>query len=324
MLRLFQAAIERRLFVMKKSVPVKVKSTKLSTAGCILPLVTAILFIFSPADVHGWDPFKIGKASKHVHLAISELNATVNKLPDQLKDTIGSNIKLLSRDMDQMVSKIDNQTVPLLNASMATQLNHMADLTNALTDHLNEILKKRVTQIDRDTAARLNQLQSMARDTLNQAQGMIQADIELVSNSVIKVWKQTDATVIKLINQWFYDALRFASLFLFLIGLLLLGLRLFRFLEKRITFTHLFRHSFILALISFVVIGIFLCTTLYFAINPGNMPWLSARIHHLEEEHPCRRLKIQQDHLNKAKEIGDEGLINATLDRVKEAYEDCF
>jgi hypothetical protein len=249
---------------------------------------------------------------------------TVNKLPDQLKDTIGSNIKLLSRDMDQMVSKIDNQTVPLLNASMATQLNHMADLTNALTYHLNEILKKRVTQIDRDTAARLNQLQSMARDTLNQAQGMIQADIELVSNSVIKVWKQTDATVIKLINQWFYDALRFASLFLFLIGLLLLGLRLFRFLEKRIAFTHLFRHSFILALISFVVIGIFLGTTLYFAINPGNLPGLSARIHHLEEEHPYRRLKIQQDHLNKAKEIGDERLITATLDRVKEAYEDCF
>ncbi len=164
--------------------------------------------------------------------------------------------------MDQMVSKIDNQTVPLLNASMATQLNHMTDLTNALTSHLNEILKKRVTQIDRDTAARLNQLQSMARATLNQAQGMIQADIELVSNSVIKVWKQTDATVIKLINQWFYDALRFASLFLFLIGLLLLGLRLFRFLEKRIAFTHLFRHSFILALISFVVIGIFLKTNI--------------------------------------------------------------
>jgi hypothetical protein len=161
---------------MKKSVPVKFKTTKLSVAGGILPLVAAILFIFSPADVHGWDPFKIGKASKHVHLAISELNATVNKLPDQLKDTIGANIKLLSRDMDQMVSKIDNQTVPLLNASMATQLNHMADLTNALTSHLNEILKKRVTQIDRDTAARLNQLQSMARATLNQAQGMIQAD----------------------------------------------------------------------------------------------------------------------------------------------------
>ncbi len=67
-------------------------------------------FHFSPADVHGWDPFKIGKASKHVHLAISELNATVIKLPDQLKDTIGSNIKLFSSDMDQVVSKIDNQT----------------------------------------------------------------------------------------------------------------------------------------------------------------------------------------------------------------------
>jgi hypothetical protein len=185
---------------MKKRVSIKVKTTKLSTAGGILPLVAAILFIFSPVDVHGWNPFGAGKAAKHVHLAISELNATVNKLPDQLKDTI----------------------------------------------------------------------------------------------------------------------------FLFLIGLLLLGLRLFRFLEKRIAFTHLFRHSFILALISFVVIGIFLGTTLYFAINPGNLPGLSARIHHLEEEHPCQRLKIQQDHLNKAKEIGDERLITATLDRVKEAYEDCF
>jgi hypothetical protein len=69
---------------------------------------------------------------------------------------------------------------------------------------------------------------------------------------------------------------------------------------------------------------IYLGTTLYFTINPGNLPGLSARIHHLEEEHPCQRLKIQQDHLNKAKEIGDERLITATLDRVKEAYEDCF
>jgi hypothetical protein len=95
---------------MKTCVSIKVKTPTLSTAGCILPLVAAILFIFSPADVHGWDPFKIGKASKHVHLAISELNATVIKLPDQLKDTIGSNIKLFSSDMDQVVSKIDNQT----------------------------------------------------------------------------------------------------------------------------------------------------------------------------------------------------------------------
>ena len=289
-----------------------------------MPLVAAILFIFSPADVHGWDSFGAGKASKHVHLAISELNATVNKLPDQLKDTIGSNIKLLSDKMDQMVSKIDDQTVPLLNASLATQLNHMADLTNALTANLSEIATKGITQVDRDTAARLDQLQSMTRDTLNQAQGMIQADVDLVSNSVIKVWKQTDATVIKLINQWFYDAIRFFSLFLFLIGLLLLGLRLFRFLEKRIAFTHLFRHSFILALISFVVIGIFLGTTLYFTINPGGVPWLSARIHHLEEEHPCRRLEIQQDHLEKVKGVGDEGLINTTLERIKETYEACF
>jgi hypothetical protein len=309
---------------MKKSGSIKVNNTKLSTAGGILPLVAAILFIFSPADVHAWDPFKIGKAGEHAHQAISELSATVNKLPEQIKDSIGANIKLLSRDMEQMVSRINNQTVPLLNASMTTQLNHMVDLTNALTDHLNEIAKKGITQIDQDTAARLNQLQSMARDTLNQVQGMIQADIELVSNSVVKVWKQTDATVIKLINQWFYDAIRFASLFLFLIGLLLLGLRLFRFVEKRITFTHLFRHSFILALLSFAVIVIFLGATLYFTINPGGLPGLSARIHHLEKEHPCRRLKTQQDHLVKAKEIGDERLITATLDRVKEAYENCF
>lgn len=54
-----------------------------------------------------------------------------------------------------------------------------------------DVLTKGITQIDRDTAAQLNQLQSMARDTLNLVQGMIQADIELVSNSVIKVWKQT-------------------------------------------------------------------------------------------------------------------------------------
>jgi hypothetical protein len=309
---------------MKKRVFTKVKNLKLSAARGILPLVAAILFIFSPADVHGWDPFKIGKAGKHVHLAISELNATVNKLPDQIKETIGSNIKLLSGEMDQMVSKIDNQTVPLLNASMATQLNHMADLTNALTANLNEIVTKGITQIDRDTAARLNQLQSMTRDTLNQAQGMIQADIELVSNSVIKVWKQTDAVVVKLLNQWFYDAIRFFSLFLFLLGLLLLGLRLFRFLEKHISFKHLFSHHFILTLISFAVFATFLGGTLYFTINPGGLPGLAARIHHLEEEHPCQRLKIQQDHLEKAKEVGDEGLIKATLDRIKESYRDCF
>jgi hypothetical protein len=61
---------------------------------------------------------------------------------------------------------------------------------------------------------------------------------------VIKVWKQTDAVVVKLLNQWFYDAIRFFSLFLFLLGLLLLGLRLFRFLEKHISFKHLFSHHF--------------------------------------------------------------------------------
>ena len=309
---------------MKKSVSIKAKNTKLSTACSILPLVAAIFFIFSPAEVHAWDPFKIGAAGKHAHQAISELSATVNKLPDQIKDTIGANIKLLSRDMEQMVSRINNQTVPLLNASLTTQLNHMADLANALTDHLNEILTKGITQIDRDTAARLNQLQSMTRDTLNQVQGMIQADIELVSNSVIKVWKKTDATVIKLINQWFYDAIRFASLFLFLVGLLLLGLRLFRFMEKHISFKHLFSQHVMLTLMGFAVFTIFLGTTLYFTINPGNLAGLSARVHHLEEEHPCARLKTQQDHLVKAKEVGDEGLINATLERIKESYKDCF
>ena len=136
---------------MKKRVFTKVKNLKLSAARGILPLVAAILFIFSPTDVQGWDPFKIGKAGEHAHQAISELSATVNKLPEQIKDTIGSNIKLLSRDMEQMVSRVNNQTVPLLNASLATQLNHMTDLTTALTDHLNDILKKGITQIDRSS-----------------------------------------------------------------------------------------------------------------------------------------------------------------------------
>ena len=63
---------------MKKRVFTKVKNLKLSAARGILPLVAAILFIFSPTDVQGWDPFKIGKAGEHAHQAINELSA--NKL----------------------------------------------------------------------------------------------------------------------------------------------------------------------------------------------------------------------------------------------------
>ncbi len=309
---------------MKKNWSIKVKNAKLSTAGGILPLVAAILFIFSPADVHGWDPFGVGKASKHVHLAISELSANVNKLPEQIKETIGSNIKLMSDNVNQLLSRIDDQTVPLLNDSMKTQLNHMADLTNALTAHLNEIAKNRVTQIDQDTADRLNQLQSMIHESLGQVQGMIESDIKLTAHSVVVVEQRTDTLVAKLVSQGLYDAVRYASIFLFMIGLLLLGLRLLRFLEKHISFAHLFSHHFVLSLISFAVIATFLGTTLYFSLNPANLAGLSARIHHLEKEHPCARLKIQQGHLEKAKEIGDEGLIAATLDRIKESYKECF
>ena len=309
---------------MKKQISIKVKTTKLSTAGVIYPLVAAILFIFSPVDVHGWDPFGAGKASKHVHLAISELSATVNKLPEQIKDTIGSNIKLMSYNVNKLLSRIDDQTVPLLNDSIKTQLNHMTDLTNALTAHLNEIAKSRVTQVDQDTAARLNQLQSMIHESLGQVQGMIASDIKLTAHSAVVVEQRTDTIVAKLVSQGLYDAVRYASIFLFMIGLLLLGLRLLRFLEKHISFAHLFSHHLILTLISFAVIATFLGTALYFSLNPANLAGLSARIHHLEKEHPCRRLKINQDHLVKAKEIGDERLITATLDRVKEAYVDCF
>ena len=81
----------------------------------ILLLVATILFILSPAGAHAWDPFKIGKAGKHAHQAISELSATVNKLPEQIKETIGSNIKLMRDDVNQLLSRIDSQTVPLLN-----------------------------------------------------------------------------------------------------------------------------------------------------------------------------------------------------------------
>jgi len=309
---------------MKKQLSVKTEATNLSSLVVILPLVAAILFIFSPADVHGWDPFNIGKAGKHVHSAVQELNATVNKLPEQIKDTIGSNIKLMNDNVNQLLSRIENQTAPLLNDSMKTQLNHMADVTNALTAHLNEIAKSRVTQIDQYTAARLNQLQSMIHDSLSQVQDMIETDIKLTAHSVVAVEQRTDTLVAKLMSQGLYDAVRYASIFLFMIGLLLLGLRLLRFLEKQISFTHLLSHNLILALISFAVIATFLGTALYFSLNPGNLAGLSASIHHLEKEHPCRRLKTQQDHLVKAKEIGDERLITATLDRVKESYEDCF
>ena len=74
---------------MKKRTSIKVKTPKLSTAGCILPLVAAILFIFSPVDVRGWDPFKIGKGSKHVHLekvkAVGDeglINTTLERIND--------------------------------------------------------------------------------------------------------------------------------------------------------------------------------------------------------------------------------------------------
>ena len=309
---------------MNKSVSIKVKSAKLSTAGDFLAMVAAILIILSPADAHGWDPFKIGKAGEHAHQAISELSATVNKLPEQLKETIGSNIKLMSNNVNQLLSRINDQTVPLLNDSMKTQLNHMADLTNALTAHLNEIAKNRVTQIDQDTADRLNQLQSMIHESLDQVQAMIETDIKLTAHSVVVVEQRTDTLVAKLMSQGLYDAVRYGSIFLFMIGLLLLGLRLLRFLEKHISFAHFFSQHLILALISFAVIATFLGTALYFSLNPGNLAGLSARIHHLEKEHPCQRLKTQQGHLEKAKEVGDEGLINATLVRIKESYKKCF
>jgi hypothetical protein len=309
---------------MKKRLSAKAGVKNFSSLIVILPFLVTILGIFSPASAHASDFLKIGYAAEHAHQAIQELNATVNKLPDQLKDTIGSNIKLMSDNVNQIISRINDQTVPLLNDSMKTQLNHIADLTNSLTDQLNGILKNGVTQINQDTAARLNQLLSMTHDTLNQVQGMIQADIELVGHSVYKVWKQTDAVLIRVINKWVYDGVRFANLFLFLIGLLLLGLRLQGFLEKRITFKSLLRENFTLSFITFCAIGIFLGTTLYLGIYPGNLAQLSARIHRVEEEHPCKRLKIQQDHLEKAKKLGDEGLITATLDRIKRSYEECF
>ena len=82
-----------RVFSMKNQLSIKVKTPKLSTAGCILPLVAAILFIFSAAEVHGWDPFKIGKASKHVHLEkVKEvgdeglINATLERIKETYED----------------------------------------------------------------------------------------------------------------------------------------------------------------------------------------------------------------------------------------------
>ncbi len=287
-------------------------------------LFVLFLSVLPAANGYGFDPLGIKSASKELHSSVEVLSGTVNKLPDQLKNTIGTSVNLLTNDINKTINKLQNQTVPILNNAIKTDLNHLNDLVNSLSANLNNIIKNGITELDSTLEQRLNQLNVMIGDTLGRVDSMVKSWIELTKNSVIDIEEKGSVIVTRLLNKVVYYGIRYISIVLFLLGLLIVGVRLLGFIEKGVTWEQIKLNSLFIRVASVSLITIFLVTSLVLSIKPGSLAYLSGKIHMVSKKDSCKQYNTWKGYLAKAERFTGNHLIAATKKRLDNARKECL
>ncbi len=294
----------------------------MSSSRCVMVLLC--LVVLASSRVALADLFGVNSASKEVHAAIKELNEVVNRLPAQLQDTIGVNIKLLGSELTRILDEFQTETVPVINDAVVTDMDHLGDVVRALAGHLVEIEGRQIETLDQDAQSRITQLMARLREIQTGLDHTVGEWIDLGQKSVVRVEAEAERIIVRATDRVFFDVIRFVSVSLFLIGLLMIGLQLLRVASPDSSSSDKTRRPVVDQALAWAFLGCFLLVSLSLSLRPGLLAEAAARVSTHSRETACERLEKHKTHLAQATAMNSPQLVAATQRRIDATRVKCF
>lgn len=287
----------------------------------LLGLLFALLFgLTTPASAI----FGINKASKSVRGAIETMSATAAALPKEMQEVVSAHIAQVAHESNQILDRIDSQTVPIVNDAVADDLDHISDIVMEITHNLKQMETQGIKQINADVTQRIAQLQSLVSADLDQINSMVDNWIEKTKTSVIQVEERAGTVLVKSASRLTYDAVRLGAVALFLIGLFVTGAMMMRFLPHQTHWWAVIKQNLLVFVIGVGFLLTFFGSSLALSLRPDLLASLSADIERHHPSTPCDRFARGQKNLKPSVRRDHPGLAARIDERMKRLRDECF
>jgi hypothetical protein len=294
-------------------------------AGWGSALIATLLLVLSTAcSVRAVDPLGIQVAVEETRLVVDGMTGALLGLPPAARDEVAAEVRLIAEAAHRTLDRIVMQPGPVADPDLAHELSFIADIARALTVELHETAMEASGETGAPLRGSLEPLLGAARARLDLADARLDRWIEHTRDSVVEIESSRGMLVVRSTDRVFHGAVRYASLGLLLLGVLLVGLRLLQMSEERSGSFALFADRPAISGLAALALGVFFVASLMLTISPGTLAALSAEVERQPPEHPCLGLERQRSQLAAAKQIGHAGLVDAVKQRMVEPARDCL
>lgn len=277
-----------------------------------------------PDRLRAQEALGLGPAIDEVRIALEDMAGALNALPARAQIMVSADLHLMSQAITRALDRLEGQPVPILDPTLVYDLNLLADIARAATRELRLIGQQGIGALDGARAARIDRLADAVQSRLIEIELVIASWTERNRNAVVEIQYQDGAIVVRSVDKFVYNAVRYTSIALLLAGLLAVGLQLLRMSEERVGLFRLLRETPVLSSLAIGALTLFFAGCVVFSVRPGTLAAFSAEVRTQPQEHPCERLEAQRDRLIAAQDVGHLMLIEATKQRMYAAAQDCL
>ena len=297
--------------------------------GCVrallwLSLAVLVLGAAGPRSARAVDPIGLDGAATEVRAVLEDMAAALNGAPRDVQTTLSADLHLMSQAITRALDRLDDRAVPIIDPTLVYDLNFLADIARAATDELQAISAQDDRALDAAHVERIDALTDAAAARLVEVNLVIDGWTERGRNAVVELDEEGGAVVVRSTDRLVYNGVRYTSIALLLVGLLVVGLQLLRMSEDRVDSLSLLRETPLLSSLAVIALTAFFAGCVVFSLRPGTLAALSAEVRQQPQEHPCERLAAQRDRLVAAQQVEHAGLVEATMERMGPAARDCL
>jgi len=287
------------------------------TVAWLAGLLLAVVVSRPGLALESWG---VGAAAAEAGAVLEQMNATTVALPPKVQDQVGADIHLLSQSVTGALGRIERQTSPIVDHDIEHDLQFVADILAALNQELAQLGAQQPAELESDRAAQLDRLASAATVRLDQINRMLDHWTETTSDLVITVHQEDGERVVTAIHRSVYEAIRYTSIGLLLLGLLGLGLLLMRTSKE----AHQTQRRLVPSALAALLISVFFAGCVVLSLRPGLLVARTAETTGYAEAHPCRRVDTQRGQLATAHDLDDPYILEATKQRMVGTMQDCL
>lgn len=288
-------------------------------------LIAVLLLVLSTAcSVRAVDPLGIEAAVEETRLAVDGMTGALIGLPPAVRDGVAAEVRLIAEAAHRALDGIEMQPMPVVDPELAHDLSFLADVARTTAGELQHAATVDGGRAGDPLLGRIAPLLGAADARLGHIEARLDRWIERTEGAVVEIESERGVLVVRSTDRMVHGAVRYVSLGLLLVGVLLVGLRLLRMSEERSDAFTLFADRPVISSLAVLALGVFFVISLAFTISPGTLAALSAEIEQQPSEPPCLRLERQRAHLASATAIGHAGLVDAIKQRMAEPARDCL